>query len=80
MSEEEEIKNVQNKEEPVSCSPLQIDFLQAVSQQLIQAQVLQSIYLLAHTTKINYHILFYINVTVLLLGYRRGLQQDLLLS
>ncbi|XP_062527168.1 vacuolar protein sorting-associated protein 8 homolog [Bombyx mori] len=38
VSEEEEIKNVQNKEEPVSCSPLQIDFLQAVSQQLIQAQ------------------------------------------
>lgn len=40
-SEEEEIrKPEENIEEPATCSALQVDFLQAISQQLIQAQVI----------------------------------------
>lgn len=40
-TEEEEFKNKDNKnvEEPPTCSALQVDFLQGVSQQLLQAQV-----------------------------------------
>lgn len=40
-TEEEESKNKENKlvDEPATCSALQVDFLQGVSQQLSQAQV-----------------------------------------
>lgn len=39
-TEEEEIKNKEQKhDEPTICSALQADFLQGVSQQILQAQV-----------------------------------------